>query len=84
MIKRQHKKKNGRSERVGVRTKKEITQNSGNKVGGRRCRSTVTMRYERNVSETWKEVVKNRIAEGEDELCRRTEWIADEAGEAWF
>ena len=59
------------------------------KVRGRRCRSTVTMRYERNASETHKRWWKNRIAEGEDELFRRAEWIVDDvnegaACEAWF
>lgn len=37
-----------------MRTEKrnELEKSSEKKVGGRRCRSTVTMRYERNASET--------------------------------
>lgn len=59
-MKRQHKKKFGRERkeergRGRVRTKKGNTESSEKrKVGGRRCRSTVTMRYERNTSETHK------------------------------
>lgn len=69
--------------------KKELQKSSEKKVGGRRCRSTVTMRYERNALKHMRSGEKYRIAKGEDELFRRAEWIADfvskrAAGEVWI